>query len=192
MRSEKTTSSQSHLIVCHTLYPSRLRPVVLAPAKYMSVGNQSDTCISSCVVVRFFSNRGLLTNPTPRMPPSHNDPFHPLRGQLFPPSNTWPPLSVNQAKMRVIMCRKLPTAIYKIGNGLVDVSVEYMQPNALLYNYTTDLTQYVIIGVNITAFWQEIPLFPVLDEMSHFLYYSKFTVKSEYRICNTQGQSRHP
>ena len=93
----------------HTLYPSNLSPVVFALARYMRVGNQSETCSSSREVVLFFSSRGLLTNPTPLIPPSHRDPFHPLRGQLLPPSFTCPPLSGKQVKV-----------IRKLGRKYVD------------------------------------------------------------------------
>lgn len=84
-------------MVFHMLNPSRgLVPLVLPPANLTSVGSQSEMCMSSLLTVPGFSNNGLLTNPTPRMPPSHSVHFLPLRGQLLPPALVWPPLSVQQ------------------------------------------------------------------------------------------------
>src|SRR6218665_1162100 len=87
-----------YLIVFQTSNPSKSSPEVLPPASFSRVGNQSVTCIRPVLIVPGFLIRGLLTNPTPFIPPSHSDPFQPLRGQLLPPSCTCPPLSKIQLK----------------------------------------------------------------------------------------------
>ena len=83
-------------MVSQTLYPSSSVPFKLPPATPSTrVGNQSLTWTSSRLTVPLTlgSRRGLVTNPTPCMPPSQRVFFRPLRGQLLPPEDGMPPLS---------------------------------------------------------------------------------------------------
>lgn len=80
----------------HTLNPSNgFVPLVDPPATPTSVGSQSETCISSRLMVPGFATSGPVTKATPLTPPSQRDHFLPRRGQLLPPASVWPPLSRN-------------------------------------------------------------------------------------------------
>ncbi len=58
-------------MVGHMLKPSRSRSSVSPPARWTSVGNQSEMWISSELSVPFVdSSRSLQTHPTPRTPPA--------------------------------------------------------------------------------------------------------------------------
>ena len=87
-----------YLIVSQTLWPSSVVPFVEPPATCSSVGNQSETWMSSRDVTPFLDRRGLCTKPTPRIPPSHNVFLPPRNGQLLAPREVWPPLSVKHIK----------------------------------------------------------------------------------------------
>lgn len=89
-----------YLMVLHTSKPSRgLVLLVLPPARFTSVGSQSEMWMSSRLFTPFCFSKGLATKLTPRMPPSHRVHFLPRSGQLLPPDRVCPPLSETQRSL---------------------------------------------------------------------------------------------
>lgn len=99
---QRTGNTCRYLMVLHTSKPSRgLVPLVLPPARFTSVGSQSEMWMSSRLFTPFCFSKGLATKPTPRTPPSHRDHFLPRSGQLLPPDRVCPPLSETQINLSI-------------------------------------------------------------------------------------------
>jgi len=115
----------SHLIVSHTLKPSRgLVPLVDAPARPTIVGSQSETWMSPRLTLPGCSIIGPVTKPTPLTPPSQSVHFLPRRGQLFPPVRVWPPLSAQH--------RGNSTTLWTDHNTYLIMTLAYTAKNAFI------------------------------------------------------------